>query len=727
MPSPRVIVEGSGTQQGTDVDAGSLVTIQLADQASVSWWELYCTRTDDEHTPDAIVLSIDQTTLVATFTAPADVCALQFLSIVNRGLDVNEVAQSDYQTTFAVYVPYADTSPVPLRLAFSDETTEGDAAFGWTSKWNNLTRVVGEGGGGATGPIGPQGIQGATGVRGPQGSPGIAGSAGSQGATGVQGIQGPIGATGPAGAGGAPGGASGSLQINAGGVFGGALNVSAGTGFIAVGTGAASTGTIRVGNMDQSLIRARHANGTEHDIVSIASSNARFGQSAAGWSSQFYGSQTEVYAATSLVLEGQGTVEITAGNALNRVLFTNGATGSIPIPMTFGSNVSLTDTVVPSATPTGVSIYSQTGVLKWKNPAGTVFDMSTAGSFSAGGDLTGSTSSQQVVKISGNATGIAQGPVAMTIGTGTTQAATGTIRGSSSFSTWTRNGANSGDYCLHEMNPDTVQLNIGSDRNFAHAVNVLGMYPVSAVYAGVNGITKTRVDANGLAIYDPAAYLQFGYAGGTIATSGKIRMQNNTAINACNASGTADILMLGTNTSNQLVLGGVALGPIPASGLLVGTTDVQTLTNKMLTTPTMVSPTIAGVIVNNATGSNDSWGVVSKETTLRAEITTTNNTVTDAITFTIPTTSINLVDVVVTARKTSGLAVGGSAYKRTALFKNDGGTVTVLLAAQDNLTSEETAGYDCTIDNSTTTGRIRVTGGAADTVIWTVVGRIQKT
>ena len=69
--------------------------------------------------------------------------ALIFESMVNGGLDVNGRQDSSLTTRFGVFVL---TSTGSLRIGAFDETTEGDASFGWTSKFNAAVRAAGTAG-----------------------------------------------------------------------------------------------------------------------------------------------------------------------------------------------------------------------------------------------------------------------------------------------------------------------------------------------------------------------------------------------------------------------------------------------------------------------------------------------------------------------------------------------------------------------------------------------------
>jgi len=137
VTSPICTVNSTATTNGVDVTGGSTVTIQLANLGGVKQWAISCIGTDELNSPTTITagLSINQTTKTATFTAPASACALIFQSIANAGL-TNGVADPTLATTFGVYV---DTG-LGYRVGAFGETTEGNAAVGWTAKFNPVVR-----------------------------------------------------------------------------------------------------------------------------------------------------------------------------------------------------------------------------------------------------------------------------------------------------------------------------------------------------------------------------------------------------------------------------------------------------------------------------------------------------------------------------------------------------------------------------------------------------------
>ena len=144
-PSPVCTVQdGAGAPQATTsgavVTAGNVITIALSSTAGVNNWSLTLFGQDDVITPP--VVTVNNTTKTATFTAPALPWSLIYKSTVNSGTDVNGVIQAAYSTTFKICCLTA----AGKRLAASNETLENDSTLGWTSILNNPTRNPGGGG-----------------------------------------------------------------------------------------------------------------------------------------------------------------------------------------------------------------------------------------------------------------------------------------------------------------------------------------------------------------------------------------------------------------------------------------------------------------------------------------------------------------------------------------------------------------------------------------------------
>lgn len=146
-PSPLVLINASPQINGVNVTKGTTVTVTLGSNAGVYAWDIFCIGTDELTTAATVnaTLSIDHAINSATFTMPNyDGSALIFKSIVNNGVDINGVVQPGYTTTFGVYTLVAGIRDGYVdgyfRVAAQNETTEGDATYGWISKFNPFFR-----------------------------------------------------------------------------------------------------------------------------------------------------------------------------------------------------------------------------------------------------------------------------------------------------------------------------------------------------------------------------------------------------------------------------------------------------------------------------------------------------------------------------------------------------------------------------------------------------------
>jgi hypothetical protein len=105
---------------------------------------------------------------------------------------------------------------------------------------------------------------------------------------------------------------------------------------------------------------------------------------------------------------------------------------------------------------------------------------------------------------------------------------------------------------------------------------------------------------------------------------------------------------------------------------------------------------------------------------------TTDATVTTLHTFTIPASTTYAITIRVVARRTggaSGTAEDGAYYERAAAIKNAAGTATLIGAVAAIATMEDQAGWDCTIDVTGATARVRVTGAVANNITWHMSAR----
>lgn len=133
------------------------------------------------------------------------------------------------------------------------------------------------------------------------------------------------------------------------------------------------------------------------------------------------------------------------------------------------------------------------------------------------------------------------------------------------------------------------------------------------------------------------------------------------------------------------------------------------------TSPTISGPTISGSPVISATDMSATGNARGKMYSNIASVQTTDATVTSLFTWTILDEAMTLATAEVGADQSTG--ANCAAYVRRRKFKRDGGAVTAG-TEETTFSEEDVAGWDCTIDNSTSTGRVRVTGAAATTIDW---------
>lgn len=145
------------------------------------------------------------------------------------------------------------------------------------------------------------------------------------------------------------------------------------------------------------------------------------------------------------------------------------------------------------------------------------------------------------------------------------------------------------------------------------------------------------------------------------------------------------------------------------------------------TSPAIASPTISGTPTITATSLSYTGNTRCKTYQEIASVTTADATVTTLASWTITDEAVSFVACEVVAVQTDGSNT--AAYVRKVRIKRDGGTVTVD-TPEETYTSEEAAFATCdvTIDNSGSTGRVRVTGVAATNIQWgCVLSRIELT
>lgn len=128
-----------------------------------------------------------------------------------------------------------------------------------------------------------------------------------------------------------------------------------------------------------------------------------------------------------------------------------------------------------------------------------------------------------------------------------------------------------------------------------------------------------------------------------------------------------------------------------------------------------------GTTTLNSTKLVNNTALRSQSLTELKEVITYDNTITDLYSWTINDNSTTLVDVSITAINLAGTI--SDAWKETILFRRYNGTVTVDAAL--STTHIGASSWSAILDNSTSTGRIRVTGAISNSIYWTAVIKLQ--
>ena len=197
----------------------------------------------------------------------------------------------------------------------------------------------------------------------------------------------------------------------------------------------------------------------------------------------------------------------------------------------------------------------------------------------------------------------------------------------------------------------------------------------------------------------------------TIPAGGKVRI-----FFVRTAVGTTKVVVVGLTTTDIATI--LASSPtITGATITGGTIGGCALSGSVITGLGLASPIISGTPVITATSIQATGNARMKVYSDLGNVQTTDATVTTAFSWTILDEACTQDTAEVQCIKSDGSLTGG--YVRHVRIKRDGGTVT-MGTVQDMFTDEESgfASCDVTIDNSTSTGRVRVTGLAATTIDW---------
>lgn len=323
----------------------------------------------------------------------------------------------------------------------------------------------------------------------------------------------------------------------------------------------------------------------------------------------------------------------------------------------------------------------------------------------------------------------------------------GAIRLGSAAAINARNNAGSGNLPL--LRTDTADaVYVGTTASFGGSTQAgaLHLYSTNASALGIGSTTHFYCTAAGAFIW--SGTLAFGSSG--TASTGALRLQNNTAIKARNAATNADISVIGTNASDQVTIGDATAGIVAVqTSMSIGasatsTTGAVRLQNtaaiKARNAANSADIAIATVSASNVVQVGDSGtGVALLGTTTLSsngqsaqqystnakgltiygvyDVQTTDATVTTVASGTAANNTVTTISTIVNAVKSDGTQ--GACYERRYTIRNNAGTCTAIGTVQTIGTDvEDAVAWDCTVDFSGTLWRVRVTGAAATTIRW---------
>jgi hypothetical protein len=231
------------------------------------------------------------------------------------------------------------------------------------------------------------------------------------------------------------------------------------------------------------------------------------------------------------------------------------------------------------------------------------------------------------------------------------------------------------------------------------ANDVTGILPPTNGGTGASSVpgSDTQLLMNAAGVYGSAANVRY--------VSNKLQLSSNLQFLAGGIKG--DFAWVPTSSDKTLTFPDL-------TDNVVTRTSTDSLSNKTLTSPALAgTPNYTAVSVT-ATG-HARFKIYSDISSVQ----TTDATQTNLFTWTLTDECSTTVHAEIQGIKSDGTKT--ASFVRRMRIKRDGGSVT--LGSLQDMSTDKEAGFDVlvTIDNSTATGRIRVTGLAATTIDWGAV------
>lgn len=273
-----------------------------------------------------------------------------------------------------------------------------------------------------------------------------------------------------------------------------------------------------------------------------------------------------------------------------------------------------------------------------------------------------------------------------------------------------RNAANNGNIFVVGANASNqvILSSTGGAGTFVQSGDWVAHSSPTNYFQTTGGVTYAEINATYLSLP----------LGGNVSSTGTVRLPYDASIRARNSSNDADLNIFRFDGGSLVEYSDPNIGTELLGNAIYLSSDDINLSSYM-----RLEGGVLSTFGLNRTVEYTS-DLETAVTTWNKRVDTADATVTDIHTWTIFDEAVSLVDVSVVAIKTDGSA--GASYKRSITFRRTGGTVSTIGSVHDNQTDETASTWDVTVDNNTSTGRVRVTGAAATDIIWHATIRVQS-